>query len=282
MIDLFRSVLTLEFLYRYSTIYAFLETLEGTGPFAGFGKGFLETSRHYLFLIYAISLLEAIVKIVWPFFCIPLFWARKCQKDRFFWFGCGISAAYFMSTYIFLIRYDYTASRYVWIAAFSLYPLIGLGFTKIFEKLEATRYSRIWFAVLCVVFFVSPTAISVTKLTDDNTGIVTAGRWLAAQNLPETVSIATMETRIVYYAGLDLYENVDESKGVGERFTVLQNVDSIEMFEEQKTDIIVLKHSRKQAAKTVESERYQKVKSFEDDKYRITVYYSRRFLQRVE
>jgi len=278
---LLQSVLQMTFLDKYHQIAAFLKTMEGTGPFSGFGKGFLETSRHYLFLVYIISILETTIRVLWPLFCIPLFWARRCPKDLYFWFICGVMGIFCVTSYLFLIMNDYFASRYIWTSVFFLYPMVGFGLTKIIDRLETVKRSKIWLAVVLIAFFIPPTVKSIAPLTDNHTSIIEAGRWLGSQNLPESTSIATTENRVLYYAGLDIYKDFDKTKGVGKRFYPLQIVDTDELVRKQKADVLIIKRSRKRLWDTIDLKLYHKVKTFEDKKYVINIYQSNRFIQRL-
>jgi hypothetical protein len=271
-----KQIACLDVLDRYHQIYNFLKNFEGINPFNRFEQGFIDTSTHYLFLIYFISIIDGTVKVFCPVFCIPLFMARKFPKNRFTLFLLSIIIAYSASSYFFLIIRDFISSRYLLPVAFFIFPFIGFGLTMLFQKIKSLKKSKIYFIILITIFFILPTVKSISYFLYNDSTRIKAGEWLVSQNIPQNSKIIAPDTRIIFHAGGDPFSSKEKNN-----YIFIKNKKVEDIIQEKSSDIIISEKSYKKKITSTNKKTYYKIKEFKGSRRQVAIYYSENFIKNL-
>lgn len=194
------------FFSRYHSLYEFLKNSEmnvsgGVNP-----NDFFEISRHYLFLVYLIGLVESFLNSLTPLLILPFFYGLnfKNKLNKNMLLVTTIILVYLLCGYLFLLSRNYISGRYLFVPVVLCVPYIGHGFQRLADLLERRRYGRTTFVLTFSFVLLLPIVSSFEKIGDEKTEIKIAGEWLRSEGL-HTKRILTNDERIPFYA--DLFRN---------------------------------------------------------------------------
>ena len=127
------NMLKMGFLDNYHLISDQLKDMEKLSPFPDQRQNFAETARHFMWLIYVVGLLQIFVKVLFPVFIIPLFWAfyrHIFERRQVFVFA--LVCFYLLMMYYTLIDRDFMQRRFLFAPVSLAYPWVGLGMERMF------------------------------------------------------------------------------------------------------------------------------------------------------
>ena len=272
-----QKLFRLEFLKSYNTIYDQLKNLEQASPYPGGRQNFAEISRHFMPLIYLIGLLESFATVLFPFFVIPLFAGLKSRLSRGRVFILALVVTYLLMLYYSLIVKDFTQNRMLLAPAFLLYPWIGSGLVKLFDKTRTLSISNLFWPKLFVPVFIFLFAVTpVLKIMDhlDKEDITAkkAGEWLAENIEFSKLKIITNDSRIKFYAGKDI--DCFQFHTPKNNYLRMANYAFKRNYE-----CMIIRLSAKKKKMLPEFKKYEKIKEFSGKKNIAAVFCSKNFLK---
>lgn len=194
----------IDFLDNYHALYAEFKKLEGTPPFSDGNQNILAITRHYMAVIYVFGILEFMIRVLFPVFLIPLVlgfggyrWERKHG------FVITVMLIYLLMVYYSLIKRDFLEIRFVFLPVFLLYPWVGNGLDRIWNRVKKSKCPRIIVVMFFTLFIVLPLYKTGNNIYCQDAILREAGHWLA--NAPEFADarLATTDSRISFYADKD-------------------------------------------------------------------------------
>ncbi len=274
-----QNLFHLKFLDNYHHIYQQLKVLEDSSPYTGLGKqNLVAIARHYMPIIYLLGLLEGYIKVLFPFFVIPLFWGFRCSLLRARVLVLALVIFYLLMVYYYVLKMDFVRTRFLFAPAFLLYPWVGAGLERIFTFLEQASKPKFLAAVFVIFFIISPLGKVVHSFGKHDDVIIRTGEWLAAQPKFKTAKIATNEARILFYAGKESWS------GGRENFLPYARLrydykEIGQLARKRQRDLVIIRSSVKRKDKVPDPKYFQKVKEFIGKKSIAIVYCSPQFLK---
>ncbi len=201
-----KKILHFKFLNKYQQIYQQLKALENSSPFTGTGReNFVAIARHHMPIIYLLGFLRSFIKIIFPFFVIPLFWGFRHSRDRSQVLVLTLVILYLLMIYYHTLSIDNIRARFLFAPAFFLYPWIGEGLKQMFASLNDVSKPKFLIVIFVSIFILSPIGKSVHSFGKHDSVIIRTGEWLAAQPELAEAKIATNDARFLLYAGRKSY-----------------------------------------------------------------------------
>jgi|LGVF01.1.fsa_nt_gb hypothetical protein len=253
---------------RYQTLKDLARSLYGWNNTGGV----LETTRHYLPLIYLIGIAEALARNLFPLFVLPLLaglW--KCTSwHRGHWLILLLVGAYFLMAYYFLFTHDGISKRYILVPAVFLFPWVGRGLERIRAGVVKCRWPRIALVLFLLVFCGVPAYKSLGNFTGPGKGhaIREAGQWLAMQPDLQTAIIACSDPRIRFYSSQDLkFLKTMERYKVARDFRMMEQVAF-----DKKAELLIIETSKNKRRKMPEFKHYSLRKEIVGFKRDVLIY----------
>jgi len=190
---------------NYQRIRARLKDLEQASPWPGGRENFGEIARRFMPLIYAVGVLHAFVKVLFPPFVLPLFRAFRRPFGRARHFVLLLAAAYLLMIYLRLMSVDFIQSRFLLAPAFLLFPWVGAGMARIFRIATRAVRPALVFTLLATLFFLLPLYRVLQYSQGHERVVMTAGHWLSARADLIHLPMITTDARIPFYAGKSDY-----------------------------------------------------------------------------
>jgi hypothetical protein len=258
---------SLGFLDNYHKIYEQLKILEQASPYPGGKQNYAEIARHLMPVVYLLGLFQVFIKVLFPLFVVPLFWAFRelIQRERLFVFALIVS--YIFLIYYTLIEMDFIHSRFLYVPAFLLYPWIGMGLERIFTFLMRSSRPGFLIILFVIVFFVSPVYTSFHHVWRQDNVIAKSGKWLADNEGFSKARIITNDPRIPFYAGRGNdflnYPNLNHD------YTAMQQAAL-----RNRMDLLVIRTSVKRKKLIPQLQVYKKLKEFAGKEDVVIIYRS--------
>ena len=272
-----QKIFNLRYLDNYHQIYQELKTLEDSSPFTGHGKqNLIAITRHYMSIIYFLGLLEGLIKVLFPFFIIPLYCGFKRPFFRNQVFIIAFVTSYLLMVYFYSIRSDFISKRFLFAPAFLLYPWIGAGMERMFVSLKKSSKPKIIAFVFAFIFLLVPVGEVVNSCMKNDIVISRAGKWLAKEKKFQNAKIITTDLRIPFYAGRELYSSSE--KGLLKYDNSRQDYTDMEQFAVAKqADLIIIRISKKEKNILPVFKHFIKIKEFYGKKRIVVIYSSKEF-----
>lgn len=191
-------------LSKYQLIYSQLSELEKTIP--GWGElahNFVEITRHYLWLIYLVGLLEIVVKLLFPVFVIPLYlgFHRVKPNGQGHLFLLLLFGLYLLGCYHFHIQHNFMEKRYLLPPTCLLFPWVGAGLAFLLRQTARFRWRKIGISCFLLLFMVIPLIECVEQVEAKDDTVKIAGTWLASRPDWQQATIISSGSRVAFYAG---------------------------------------------------------------------------------
>ena len=190
----------LRIMKSYYLITEQLERLKDFPPSPN-GGFFAETAIHYAPVIYLLGLLHSLTAVLYALFIIPLVFGLRQTVNRERVFIFLLVAMYIGIGYYFVVTRDFLSKRYLYAAAYLLYPWVGRGMDLIVTAFKETLRFRFPALAFLVLFCVLPPSQYVKSLWGQDTIVKAAGEWLALQADLQDQRWASNERKIPFYAG---------------------------------------------------------------------------------
>lgn len=243
---------------RYETLKDLAKALPGWNRTGGL----LETTRHYLPLIYLIGAAEALARNLFPLFVLPLVAGLRKHPvfNRGHWLVLLSVGAYFMLTYYFLFIHDWIAKRYVLVPALLLLPWVGRGLERIWSGISGWHVSRVAMVLFLLVFC----GIPAYKSLGDHIGSrqvnvhKAAGTWLSMQADFQNSVVACSDPRIRFYSSPKMkFIREMEKSAVARDFGKMEK-----MALDNKADLLIVETSAKKRKHVPEFRDFSLLKEF--------------------
>jgi hypothetical protein len=261
---------SLGFLDNYHKIYEQLKILEQASPYPGGKQNYAEIARHLMPVVYLLGLFQVFIKVFFPLFVVPLFWAFRelIQRERLFVFALIVS--YILLVYYTLIEMDFIQSRFLFAPAFLLYPWIGKGLERMFDFFRRSSKPGLLVPAFVIIFFVPPFYKSVQLVWNQDNVIAASGKWLANKEGFLKAGIITNDPRIPFYAGRgnDFLTYPD----LNHDYTAMQQAAL-----KNRMDLLVIRTSLKRKNLIPQLQVYKKLKEFSGKKDFVIIYRSPEF-----
>jgi Dolichyl-phosphate-mannose-protein mannosyltransferase len=261
---------SLGFLDNYHKIYEQLKILEQATFYPGGKQNYAEIARHLMPLVYLLGLFQVFVKVLFPLFVVPLFWAFRelIQRERLF--VVALIVSYILLIYYSLIEMDFIQSRFLFAPAFLLYPWIGTGLDRMLAFLMRSPRPRFLVTVFVIIFFVSPVYILFDDVRKQDNIIPVTAEWLANKEEFHKARIITNDPRIPFYAGMEnFFLNYPD---LNHDYMAMQQVAL-----KNKMDLLVIRASVKRKKLIPQLQSYKKIKEFAGRKDVVIIYRSTEF-----
>ena len=268
-----RDILKMGFLDNYHLISDQLKDMEKLSPFPDQRQNFAETARHFIWLIYLVGVLEIFIKVLFPLFIIPLFWAYRHIFQRKQAVVFALVCFYLLMMYYMLIDRDFMQRRFLFAPVSLAYPWVGLGLERIFNRLRCSSMPKVYFAVFIAIFFVSPIFKCVYSVAKADNVLRKSGKWLAANEMFHDAKLLTNDIRAPFFAGIKIdkyfiYSDIKDK----------YNFASMEKFAlEKQADVLVVKVSSKETELLNNISYYKKLKKFTGKSRDVYIYCSPAF-----
>jgi 4-amino-4-deoxy-L-arabinose transferase-like glycosyltransferase len=239
-----QSLFNGDFFDMYRHIYAHLKAYKNP-TYVWDAGSFANTARHYLFVIYLISVTEAVARNLFLLFVFPLLAGfRKLDKlHRGHWLILLLAGAYFWVGYYYLFSHDFLAKRYVLVPSLLLFPWVGRGLDRIWTGISNCRRPTIAMAFFLLVFCAAPALKSLEALIEPGNrgGIRDAGQWLSMQPQFRNAVVACADPRVRFYSSGNLkFSKEMENAYVARDFRAMER-----MALEIEADLLVVEISKK-------------------------------------
>jgi hypothetical protein len=239
------AALQLEFMDKYMERYKALEKLEGTPPFYHGRQNLLETTRHFMYLVYLTGFGKIFIKVIFPCFFVALFFSswRPMQVQHAFIFG--LIGFYLLLVYLNLINRDFMQHRFLFAPACLVYPWVGQGLSNLFERARYSFRPKFWLACFLIAFAAVPAMKGFHSVVErDDSVIIEAGRFAKQNKLLQDARVLTNDAQLPYYGGLtvDQFETIpnkyeDDYAGM-EKIAVKKQIDIIYIKVSDEKDIM--------------------------------------------
>ncbi len=259
---------------NYFRIYQKLEILENTPPYPIGKHNFFAISRHYIAIIYLFGFLEPFIKVLFPFFVLPLFWGFRQPLKKTHVFLIVSLISYLLALYYTLLMRDFISKRFFFAAAFILYPWIGMGMKRMFKLVEQSSRPKLFASIFVLVFIIAPFYKSVDAIGKHDKLISKAGGWVARQAAFNEAKILTTDLRFIFYAKRKINFPIDGSNSRSiSKFVKLKDFNSVEQFALGKQmDLFITKIRLKRNNAVPKFKYYRKVKLFTGEKSIVAIY----------
>lgn len=270
-----QNLFRLGFLDNYHQLYEKLKAMEALSYYPGGKQNFGEIARHYIPVIYLIGLMESFIKVLFPFFMIPLFFGLRNSVSKIHGFVLSVVVFYLLMIFYFLIYNDWTIDRPLLSPAFLLFPWIGAGCRYMLEFVKKSSKPGFLIALCGMVFLILPLYKCTEIVRKQDNLIRTSGEWFAKKAEFQKAKVATNDPRVPFYAGMGItdylvYDEVNSDYPSLEQFAI-----------QKKMDIVILKTSSKNRSRIDIFGSYEKMKEFMGKKNIIVIYGSPEFLKRM-
>jgi hypothetical protein len=262
---------------NYYRIYQELKIIENTPPVPLGKQNFFAIARHYMSFIYLLGLLESLIRVLFPFFVIPLFWGFRHSLSKSHLYIITILAAFLLIVYYSFLMRDFISKRFLFASAFLLYPWIGAGLHRIFSMAKQSIRPKLFATILAVVFILAPLYKCIDVAGKRDRDISTAGHWLASKTELYDTSVITTDLRFVLYAKRKINFPMDAGNAARLRhFMRLNDFISLEQFAfDNQMDILVVRVRKKSKNALPELTNYRKLEEFTGKKKITLIYCSR-------
>jgi 4-amino-4-deoxy-L-arabinose transferase-like glycosyltransferase len=200
------SIIQLKFMDNYKKLYDQLEKLEKQPPFSQESHNLLESTRHFMYLVYFTGLAKSFVKVMFPCFFVVLFLSSRRKMSAGHAFVLGLAGFYVFMVYLSLIERDFMQQRFLFAPACLLYPWVGKGLENLFGRIRSYSRPGLWLAVFCIFFIAAPFARSFHIIDKADDAMLEAGRFAAEAKLFDGAIVITNDDRLPFYAGLKIDE----------------------------------------------------------------------------
>lgn len=262
------------FLIKSSRISAALSEMAPHRPFHDGHYSFLVLCKHYMPLIYALGVMQAIVKILFFSSFIPLYFGLKDRAN------CSGNSGKFILwililfaglAYYVLIIEDYMATRWAMIPAILLLPWIGSGINILFAKANASSHKKlILFLILIIVF--APTIKTFGLISSRDITTAYTLKWLKENNKINKVQIVSNNFKESFYFDLAVQSQTDSNSKIY-FYNKRKIKKSIEEFSlEKNASIIIFKVKTNEKGKIPNFHLYQKATSIVGNRYSTFIY----------
>ncbi len=266
--EAFKNLFQTGFLDNYYALYDQLKTLSQSSPSSNLKNNFTEIARHYIPVIYLFGLIETFVIALYPLFLIPLYYSVKgpIQINRVF--AASVFWVFILMAYYFLIKKDFSTSRFVSVPVLLIYPWIGAGINILFEQLSAKLSQKV-FAALFLLFFTMPVYECFEQEWKQDNSLIVAAKWVATNPDTSKLRIITTDKRFLLYAGRE-YRVGDGSTGTDSDgfYSLDTKVNSYNGLEQiaiqNKFDLVLLRISAEKEAPQFNY--FKKIKEFKGTK----------------
>ncbi len=277
----FKDFFQLKFLDNYYKIYEYFQTIENSPPFSKWHQNLAAISRHYMPFRYLLGLLETLIKVIFPFYVIPLFFGFKDRLTRSRLFLLSLVICYLFVVYYSHVTRDFISTRFLLIPAFFLFAWIGRGMERLFTMTTNSARPGLYATVLAILILLSPVYKIVHSISRQDHVITHTGKWIAAQKTFDGARIVTNDARILFYA------NRDTSGGNDDKFIPYHRLGTDyarmeRLAYENQTDVLVIRTSVKRKEMLLGIKYFKKVKEFIGKKKLAVIYCSADFLSRLE
>ena len=259
--DRLHSVMSGDFLAMYRSLYGQLKSFKNTASVGSTGS-LVNTARHYIPLIYLLSLAEALARNLFLLYVVPL-WAgfgKRHTFNRGHWLVLLLAGVYFLVAYYFLFVHDFISKRYLLVPAMLLFPWVGLGFERIRSGIAVCRWPRMAMVLFLVIFCGIPTYKSLGDVVKPGKGnvIKVAGQWLARQPSLQKAVVACSDPRIRFYTSPE----VSFVKQM-ENMVVAKDFSKMEMIAfDNKADLLIIETSKSKRRQIPEFKHFSVLKEF--------------------
>jgi hypothetical protein len=274
VIQEFKNLVHLRFLDNYHQIYQQLKELEDQSPFTGLGKyNVVAIARHYMSVLYCFGLMEGLIRVVFPFFVLPLVFGFRRPFSQNQMFILALTIFYLLALYYYALKVDFVRTRFLLVPAFLLYPWVGAGLERLWIRIQNSSMQAMLAVIFAGLFIVSPVFKIARSIETQEDVIVRAAEWLSAQPGFKDARIVSNDPRIVFYAGRESYAR--KSNDVIIYHAARHDYSSMENFAlENQIDVIIIRISAKRLNQLPDIRNYIKVKEFKKRKRIVTVFYS--------
>jgi 4-amino-4-deoxy-L-arabinose transferase-like glycosyltransferase len=266
-----RAVLNGDFLDMYHHIYEQFKAYENPRYVWSYGS-FADTARHYLPLIYLISVAETVAKNLFPLFVLPLLagFRKRPTLHRGHWLILLLAGTYFLVGYYFLFTHDFIAKRYVLIPALLLFPWVGRGLARMWSGISGSPWPRISVIFFLLIFLGIPFFKSLDVFWGGGKGgnLREAGQWLSRQPEFQNAVIACSDPRVRFYSSENLiFPKVMENAHVARDFGKMESVAI-----ENAADLLVIEVSKNNRKRIPEFHDFELLKKFAGNINDVLVY----------
>lgn len=263
------KVFNLRVLEKYREISQFLDKMGSQPPFSGYHQNFAVLMKKFIPIVYFIGLVEKLIKVLFIFNIVPLFKGIRHKIGRQHCLVLLTVLLFILLVYTRMVEKDFLSSRFLFIAAFLLFPWVGRGLDKMMTAIRGKAKFRLLFTLFLLFFIIAPLGKIAGSFNKHDQVLVQAGEWLQNQANYPNRNIVVNDTRILFYSGRDVF--VKNSKSRGERHMIYHNLRKDysgleESAREYGADLIVIKGSIKAKAEAPEMVHYKKIKEFEGKK----------------
>lgn len=269
----------LEFLDNYYKIYNYLQTLEHSPPFSRWHQNIAAIARHYMPFLYLLGMLETLIKVIFPFYVIALFFGFKDRLTRSRLFLLSLVICYLFVVYYSHVTRDFISSRFLFIPAFFLFAWIGRGMERLFILASNSVRPGLYAAVLAILLLISPVYKGVHATSRQDNVITHTGKWIAARKIFDDARIVTNDARILFYASRRTFGG-DEDKFTPYHSLGIDYARMERLASENQTDVLVIRTSVKRKELLPELKYFKKVKEFIGKNKLAVIYCSADFLAR--
>jgi hypothetical protein len=182
---------------------------------------------------------------------------------------------YLLTLYYHALRVDFVRARFLLVPAFLLYPWVGAGLERLFERIYRSSMQTGLAIIFTILFIVAPLGKVARTVEKQNDVIVRAAKWIKAQPDLKNARIVTNDPRIAFYAGRESYAR---NRGDSVIYPIIRHdYGGIESFAlENRGDVIIVRISAKRLNQLPDFNNYIKVKEFEERKKIVIIFYSRK------
>jgi len=267
------NMLKMGFLDNYHLMYDQLKDMEKLSPSLYQRQNLAETARHFIWLIYLVGLLQTFVKVLFPLFVIPLFWAYRHIFERRQAFVFALVCFYLLMMYYTLIDRDFMQGRFLFAPVSLAYPWVGLGMERMFNYLKSSSMPKVYFAIFIVIFFMSPVFKCVYSVAKADNVLRESGKWLAANEMFHDAKLLTNDIRSPFFAGITIDDYfLYRKKKDKDNFASIEKIAL-----EKQVDILVVKVSPKETELLDNISYYKKLKKFTGRQRDVYIYCSPAF-----
>lgn len=270
-----KNLVQFKFLDNYRHIYVQLEQLEEAATYRVGSQNFAEIARHFIPLIYAVGLLQSLIRVLFLVNLVPLLVAlRRRSRQETHLLVLLLGMTYLLAIYFFLLQNDFVENRFLLAPALLFYPWIGAGVEEVMATLRGRTPATALQFLAAAVLVLSPMAITTQLYEKPENLELQAGQWLAQQTHLKSARILTTDYRILFYAGRQVNFH-EEGNDIHYRNTDDLYHGKMEEFGIQKDlDLLVITVAREKERRLPEMKIYRELKRFLGTK-RLVVVYSR-------
>jgi 4-amino-4-deoxy-L-arabinose transferase-like glycosyltransferase len=276
-----KNLVHLRFLDNYHQIYQQLKALEDQSPFTGLGKyNVVAIARHYMPVLYWFGLMESLIRVLFPFFVLPLVFGFRRPFWRNHIMILTLVIIYLLALYYYALKVDFVRTRFLIGPAFLLYPWVGAGLGRLFTRIQKSSMQTMLAVIFAGLFIVSPLAKIARSVEKQDNVIVRAAEWITAQPAFKDARIVVNDPRIAFYTGRESYAQKKMDSWLHP--TVHYDYSGIESFANEKQgDIIIIRTSVKRVVMLPEFKKFKKFKEFRGKQKIVLLFGSADFLKTI-